>query len=235
MSTKPKHMMRKCNNCFATAAEKKLMFCTQCKAQTYCSRECQKADWKNHKAACKNNNLLESRLREHENTPIGMLDRLFLVDGISLHELDQRLEKWVRFHSPTLMGATVHALRLPDDVQRSRTHLLYVRLEPRRQAEHQGAAGKFFRVCDAEVVPWDDALHRPAPWPESLMQLRLMQDEAERMNRGGVAATMVECPPLAVQTVPFGSMKNLRETPRDDWKPFLIAHVEEGKKPRIVR
>ncbi|KAI9067706.1 hypothetical protein FKP32DRAFT_1672805, partial [Trametes sanguinea] len=61
------------------------MFCTQCKAQTYCSRECQKADWKsssprpqNHKGACKNNRLLESRLREYEATPRGQLDRLFL-------------------------------------------------------------------------------------------------------------------------------------------------------------
>ncbi|OSC96969.1 hypothetical protein PYCCODRAFT_1440668 [Trametes coccinea BRFM310] len=236
MSTaKPKHMLRKCNHCFATAAEKKLMFCTQCKAQTYCSRECQKADWKNHKGACKNNNLLESRLREYENTPRGQLDRLFLVDGLSLHELDQRLERWVRFHSPTLMAATIHALRLPEDVGRARTSLLYVRLEARPQPEHEGATGKFFRVRDAEVVAWDDACRRPSPWPESLEQLRVMQDEAGRMGHGGVAAAMVECEPLAVQTVPFGSMMNFREKVQEDWKPFFIAHIEQGLRPRMVR
>ncbi|KAI0667934.1 hypothetical protein C8Q78DRAFT_1051105 [Trametes maxima] len=235
MSTaKNKHITRKCNHCFATAGEKKLFACSRCKAQTYCSRECQKADWQNHKGACQNNNTLESRLREHESTPEGLLDRLFLVDGVSMHELDQRLEKWVRVHSRALMATTLHALRLPEDVGRSRTQVLYVRLAPRGQAEHQGVPGKFFRIEDAEVVSWDDAMSRKAPWPESLSQLRLMQDESERMDRGGVAAAMVECPPLAVQTVPFGSMKNLREKVREDWKSFLMAQVEQGKKLRMV-
>ncbi|KAI0363863.1 hypothetical protein BV20DRAFT_975163 [Pilatotrama ljubarskyi] len=236
MSTagKKKHITRKCNHCFVTGDEKKLFSCSRCKAMTYCSRECQKADWKNHKGACQNNGLLESRLREHESTPQGLLDRLFLVDGVSMHELDQRLEKWVRFHSPTLMAATVHALRLPLSVSRSRTHLLYVRLAPRGHAEHQGAPAKFFRVLDAEVVEWDEAERRDAPWPESLAQLRAMQDESERMGRGGVAAAMVECPPLAVQTVPFGSMRELRERVQEDWKPFLIAQVEQGKRPKMV-
>ncbi|KAH9902382.1 hypothetical protein C8Q73DRAFT_785073 [Cubamyces lactineus] len=234
-NSKPlKHMMRKCNHCFVTGEEKKLFHCSQCKAQTYCSRECQKADWKNHRSACKNNGLLESRLKQHENTPQGMLDRLFLVDGISMHELDQRLEKWVRFHNPTLMTATVHALRLPESVARSRTHLLYIRLAPRPQTEHQGASGKFFRVLDAEVIEWDEAARRPAPWPESLEQLRFMQDDAENMRRGGVAAAMIECPPLAVQTVPFGSMMNMREKVQNDWKEFLIGQVEAGKKPRMI-
>ncbi|PIL27075.1 hypothetical protein GSI_10214 [Ganoderma sinense ZZ0214-1] len=35
-------------------AERKLMRCTGCRKAVYCSRECQKSDWKTHKLRCKN-------------------------------------------------------------------------------------------------------------------------------------------------------------------------------------
>lgn len=191
-----------------------------------------------HKTICQNNGMLESLLKEHESTPMGLFDRLTLVDGMSMYELDQRLEKWVRWHNPTLMAATVQALRLPEDVTRAHTHLLYVKLEPRSQEEHQGAPGKYFRVVDAEVIEVEDGLRKGSPWPESIMQLRDMGADAERNGRGYVAAAMVECPPLAVQTVPFGSMTEhalRREVLHDTWKQFFIRHIEEGQKPKIVR
>ncbi|KAI0656445.1 hypothetical protein C8Q70DRAFT_335269 [Cubamyces menziesii] len=229
-----KHYTRKCNHCYASSTEKKLFFCSRCKAQTYCSRECQKADWKSHKGVCMTNDLLESLLRAHENSPQGQRERLGLVDGLSLRELDQRLEKWVRWHTLTLMTATVHALRLPESLARARAYVLYIRLEARPQAEHNGAPAKFFRVRDAEVVSVEEGMRRPLPWPWSLLQLRQLQDEAERSGRGGEAAAMVECPPLGVQTVPFGSLRDLGDVVQEDWKEFLVHHVEQGRKPRML-
>ncbi|KAI0788283.1 hypothetical protein C8Q74DRAFT_671698 [Fomes fomentarius] len=237
-TSKPKKSMyRKCNHCYAPGDQKQLFACSRCRSQAYCSKECQKADWKNHKTACENNGLLASRLKAHEATPAGLLERLMLVDGVSMYELDQRLERWVRFHNPTLMAATIQALRLPLDVSRARTHLLYVTLSPRGEAEHGGNAGKYFRVEDAVVIELDDAARRPSPWPESISQLSQMADEMERNGMGTVAAAMIECPPLAVQTVPFGSMTERalrKEMLHDTWKTFFMAHVEQGVKPKVV-
>ncbi|KAM5544088.1 hypothetical protein V8D89_002274 [Ganoderma adspersum] len=235
---KTKHMSRKCNNCFVSGDEKQLFSCSRCRSQAYCSKDCQKADWKKHKTICQNNGLLESRLKEHESTLSGLMDRMVLVDGISMYELDQRLEKWVRFHNSTLMAATIQALRLPADLGRARTHLLYVALAPRGTEEHAGQPGKFFRVRDAYVVPVDEALHKPAPWPESIAQLHGMADEMERGGHGTVAAAMIECPPLAVQTVPFGSMTERalkKEMLHDTWKSFFMNHIEQGVRPKLVR
>ncbi|KAI0692464.1 hypothetical protein C8T65DRAFT_669582 [Cerioporus squamosus] len=235
---KIKRMFRKCNNCYVSGEQKQLFSCSRCKSQAYCSRECQKADWKNHKPICENNGKLESALKEHERTPMGLFDRLKLVDGMSMYELDQRLEKWVHWHNGTLMVATVQALRLPENVTRAHTHLLYVKLKARSQAEHQGAPGKYFRVLDAEVIETEDGMRKASPWPESIIQLRDMCAAAERNQRGYMAAVMVECPPLGVQYVPFGSMTQhgLRgEVLHDTWKQSFVQHIEEGQKPKFLR
>ncbi|KAG8936342.1 hypothetical protein FRC02_002935 [Tulasnella sp. 418] len=42
-----------CFKCYARSAEKKLMRCSKCKRVHYCSVDCQKADYKNHKEICR--------------------------------------------------------------------------------------------------------------------------------------------------------------------------------------
>lgn len=45
----------KCNNCSSLPERDgpKLLLCAVCKVARYCSRDCQKADWKEHKIVCK--------------------------------------------------------------------------------------------------------------------------------------------------------------------------------------
>lgn len=155
-----------------------------------------------------------------------------LPDGISMFELDQRLEKWVKFHSPTMMAAVLHALRIPEDLNRARQYVLYIKLLPRSRGEHGGVPAKFFKVDDAYPVSVEEAMGWPSPWMESLVSLRNMQDESERKGRGRGTAAMVECPPLAVQTVPFGSlMDNMKELGiMEDWKSIMTKDIEKGKR-----
>lgn len=58
MSDSEKRIIHMCGRCAKRAAEGSdqhdagLMVCTRCHNRRYCSRECQKADWKMHKPAC---------------------------------------------------------------------------------------------------------------------------------------------------------------------------------------
>ena len=47
-----KHRFRRCNFCKLWGANRK-RWCSGCKDQTYCSRQCQKDDWREHKARCR--------------------------------------------------------------------------------------------------------------------------------------------------------------------------------------
>lgn len=148
---------------------------------------------------------------------------------MSLTELDTRLEKWIKFHNPTLMGACIHALALPRDITRSRSHVLHLKVRPR--TDHGGSAAKYFRVVEAEPIEIAQAMSYSPPWPESLNDLKNLREESEQSGRGTVAAIGIVCFPLGVQIIPFGSLKGLntlRVLPT--WKNTLIQDVENGKK-----
>ena len=121
------------------------------------------------------------------------------------------------------------ALRLPEDLHRARTHVLHIYVHAR--SDHGGAVAKYFHVLDASVIKVARAVNFPATWPATLLTLRGLQDESERMGRGAVAACMVECGPLGMRALPFASLRNLRHHVDPDWKRGLIEYVEEGKKP----
>ena len=50
--TAPTYDLIKCAACFTNAAEKPLMTCVRCHSVMYCTKACQKTDWKAHKKHC---------------------------------------------------------------------------------------------------------------------------------------------------------------------------------------
>jgi hypothetical protein len=47
-----RRVVRFCAMCKQGAKERKMQFCSRCKVCPYCSKECQKAHWKEHKKGC---------------------------------------------------------------------------------------------------------------------------------------------------------------------------------------
>jgi splicing suppressor protein 51 len=88
-----------------------------------------------------------------------------------------------------------------------------------------------FRFINARVIEIAEAQKLPAPWPESLEQLATLREESESKQRGTVAAVGIECPPLGVQFVPFGSLRGLSPLKiLPNWKDILKRDIETGKK-----
>jgi splicing suppressor protein 51 len=178
-----------------------------------------------HKSYC---NVIIDHTRLLES--ISNLNLIPVPDGLSLVELNNRLAKWVKYHTATLMDATIHALNAPKDFTRIRSHLLRVHVSPR--SDHGGSPGKYFRIVDATVVSFADAWNFMPPWPDGLMHFSKLREESDRLKRGGVAMIGLECPPLGMQVVPFGSItKDIKQARvLHNWKDILTRDIENGRR-----
>lgn len=178
-----------------------------------------------HKPSCNNNSDHAAALARADDEGIDF----GLPQGLTISDFDQKLEKWVRFHNILLMAATIHALGLPRDIKRSRSYMLRVKVSYRE--DHGGVTSKLFRLDDADVIDFDSARALGGVWPQSIEQLKSIREESEAQRRGSVAAVALECEPLAMQVVPFGSLRDLSPLKiQKDWKEKLRRGIESGKK-----
>ncbi|KIM37013.1 hypothetical protein M413DRAFT_448743 [Hebeloma cylindrosporum] len=215
-----KTMGYKCGNpeCYVRAIEVPLKACAKCKTIRYCSRECQAAHWKRHKVWCNHNTDHAQSLAKADAEANAFGFAWNIPDGVTLVDLDQKLEKWVKFHSNLLMAATIHALSLPRDIKRAKMFFLRVKVSYR--PDHKDMPSKFFRVNDAFLIDIEEAKKLGSVWTASIEHVDTMRAESEALRRGSVAAI-----------VPFGSLKDLSPLKiQNNWKEILIRDVERGKK-----
>ncbi|KAI0648657.1 hypothetical protein C8Q79DRAFT_462148 [Trametes meyenii] len=226
----------RCGRCFAgSTPERKLSSCGGCGRQFYCSRECQRADWQTHKPQCQTEDMIQRALVQLDTTPEGVPLRAGLPDGMSLVTLDAHRDEWVRYHNQNVLIAAVHALRLLEDIHRTRTHFLYVHLAPRPRAEHEGFAGKLFRIEDARAVEWAEAERWPLPWPLLRQETTLTQQEGEAGGLGPVAMAYIDCPNrLPLLPMPMARLPIMEGEVNPQWKEAFTSWVENGVQQRLL-
>ena len=160
---------------------------------------------------------------------LGYARMLDVPEGLTLTELDEKLGKWVKVQNSLLMAATIHALSLPRDLKRSHSYMLRVTVGYR--PDNDGVPAKFFRVNDAKIIDFVSARALGGVWPVSIDHIVKRREESENARRGTVAAIGLECDPLPMQVVPFGSLRDLSPLRiQQNWKEILINDVETGKK-----
>ncbi|KAI0667957.1 hypothetical protein C8Q78DRAFT_307077 [Trametes maxima] len=227
-----KHM---CGYCLGRGtSERKLSSCGRCGARYYCSRECQRADWPNHKPHCRLADMVQQSLTELDNSPEGAHVRAHMPDQLSLVTLSEHRERWTRYYTQTVLLALAHALRLPEDPSRSLTHFLFVRLVPRPRAEHEGFAGKFFRIGDAAVIEWAEAERMPLPWPVLVAQIRAAQQGDRSRADEAKAVAMLYCDNLPMSMIQMRDLPVMEGEVNPEWKEWFVASVENGVQQRLL-
>ncbi|EIW78286.1 hypothetical protein CONPUDRAFT_167326 [Coniophora puteana RWD-64-598 SS2] len=136
---------RVCRHCNKAELAVKLFQCVKCKHTFYCSRECQKENWRLHKEFCKDQ--------------AASLMRADLLKALGDTAGSQLLTDWTNWRNmifpDEMLHARVHALNLQRDHNRGRTHLLITEVREIASAKHP--AGRFravrtgvFRLVDVK-------------------------------------------------------------------------------------
>lgn len=165
------------------------------------------------------------------------MNQVALPDGMDLSELNDRLAEWIKFHHETLMVCSYHALSLPTDIGRTSTHIFRVIVEPR--TDHGGNPAKYFRVTSASAPLITEAAEYDEAWASGISVLKQMREDSERAGRGTETAVGIECDPLTVQLVPFGSIFAGSESTQLEvlphWEDILKKDIEQGNRVSAFR
>ncbi|PPQ76873.1 hypothetical protein CVT26_001464 [Gymnopilus dilepis] len=177
--------------------------------------------------------LCQANLREYDIIAAATLKPeqrrlLHLSADLKISEIDKTLRNWIKFHNQSLMLATIHALELPYDIRRACTHVLRVRIQPRKDVVPTQDCQCFSLIC-ADIMEQSAARDLGPVWTEGLRYLSVMREELEAEGRGTVAAIALECEPFGIQFIPFGSLKGLVTLPvMYHWRSLLKRALECG-------
>ncbi|KAJ7154619.1 hypothetical protein C8R46DRAFT_1117914 [Mycena filopes] len=136
-------LVKECRTCRAREPLVTLMRCNNCKHIYYCSKTCQKENWKYHKVECRE-----------------MAEMQKKIELVSLTDPDSAARAadwslWCNSNHDASSAGVIHALGLPRDPKRGRTHIVFKRVEyvpSATKLKHK------FRVLACGVFLIDDVL-----------------------------------------------------------------------------
>ncbi|KAJ7461847.1 hypothetical protein B0H11DRAFT_117995 [Mycena galericulata] len=136
---------RTCATCYKPET-KNLKFgrCAACQKTAYCSKDCQRKDWKNHKRTC------QLQAENRESLPErGTLERDTLSD----------IKKWFSKHTQLMVYCAFHAMQLqnPENTALLKTHMLVTNLEPAPSAKRGEFVCKSVALRETAVSGLDSA------------------------------------------------------------------------------
>ncbi|KAF9553405.1 hypothetical protein CPC08DRAFT_233432 [Agrocybe pediades] len=225
--------MKQCQHCFKSDTDdKQLLACAKCKSSYYCSRDCQKGNWPEHKPLCK---IIKESREVLEANPGG---------GPSLADAYKKITKWIELSRPLLGFAALHALTLNTTPERIHTHLFCIKLEskfpldalPKKSREIRRA----FRIQDTAVCRINHFRACISPgYRHSLdTAFDLVKDKHHALPTGSLGFTIIAVHILAAPSthiimrfLPYGIGFSTQDLPpyNPDWEGELRRQVDQGR------
>jgi len=202
-----------CSACGASRVEKKLSHCKGCQLAQYCSRECQKKAWHDHKLFCRYQEAFWARKKMR--LKIGESD---------ITNMDQFLGEWTKLYTKALIWACWNAFDAKNHPENCDTDvlLIFVDVDPAELAAEEKKPVRMFVVKDGFLV---DKRHLPAVSPRLANKVADTNAQPAGTLPQGVAQAAVVCLAVgqfAVLPCEWGDDLTDLPNPVKDWKKSLI-------------
>ncbi|KAJ7741459.1 hypothetical protein DFH07DRAFT_943574 [Mycena maculata] len=212
-----------CATCYKPEPKSpKFSRCGACQEAVYCSKECQKKDWKNHKKPCK---------------LFGQLHDALPVRGTPGRDTLSDIKKWfaallLQKHTQLMVYGGVHALQLHDRANASllTTHMLVVELNPAPSDKRADFVCKSASVRTMVECGLDNATRA---------MLAERNAQASRNRRYSLticiqSGTVVYLAPVTMPCYNLSEHVRLFGPLDDDWKGFLERGISKVLKEEDV-
>ncbi|KAJ7027013.1 hypothetical protein C8F04DRAFT_1123604 [Mycena alexandri] len=187
--------------------------CARCKCASYCSVECQKKNWKQHKLVCDHN-----------------VAQLALTPDGAEPLLQRNLRHWVARFNATLLNACIRALNLKEDWERIGQGALVLFMEPR---PHHNLGSRWrirnagiFRNEDIEGVLQSIGRGLVQEYRERLVPMHAKERARLQQSSGGAAdyaSIIILAGNVGADTLPGDHPFTMRFTPLDVWKSMVAS------------
>ncbi|KAF8958171.1 hypothetical protein BDZ97DRAFT_1842914 [Flammula alnicola] len=225
--------LKQCMHCHKSEGDGvRLLSCAGCRVAHYCTRECQKNNWKDHKAACLLN-------QNGDNVVKKALDAGIKINGLTFKEVDNRFRKWQQVAQPILSSCLLDALDLHSDVDRCFSHMLWVTVTENMSASTTRAINgsdivKYFCIQNAVVRSITDLLPTLTDAGMRSAITSTVENSRTMRQRGegfGTLIMIVYLESLNLQQLITATLDKFepRLMPRNkDWKKYMEILVAKG-------
>ncbi|KAH8825031.1 hypothetical protein DL96DRAFT_1817632 [Flagelloscypha sp. PMI_526] len=142
-----------CQNpaCFKQSNDKsEFRVCSACRRSSYCSVECQKAHWKDHKPSCKQTQASLNLLDERK----GLNPQSSLLPGVNHEKTLEDLRKWSKHHKPWIANLLFQVSDLRNNLDFGQEYGVRVELEAHntRQSSYVFTFKEAFPVLLSDIL-----------------------------------------------------------------------------------
>ncbi|KZT10112.1 uncharacterized protein LAESUDRAFT_810389 [Laetiporus sulphureus 93-53] len=207
-----KQMMH-CSHCFKPRSEvEKLMKCSRCKVDTYCSKQCQRADWSLHKEKC---------------------DRIANMDEATAKR-QHLLQLYKDRHLRTVSMTGPSAMELYDYPNLANRLIMVVRLDWHRKKRREAA----FSVTQIHWIdPVDIGGLVVTPSEARILPVLLAheREHAQASGKAGVFIAMFWCPELGMTETELIAYDHIEPAVMSfyqglvDWGEFIKEAINSGR------
>jgi len=226
-----RHTFRVCLYCEVSQSEKSLFICSGCKSARYCSADCQKKDWKNHKSGCKT---AQAKQQERATNTEFQNNPLYCFGDHNAPDSFKALRSWCHHYQPILAEACTNAYDPQRRPSGSKDHVFSVtaRLTTKAESGIEQRPSKMFEVEDAELIAKADLL---TLFSKEMHDTIIAADEKEKSEKDrlkdGVMFMIVRCRGhVNIMTFPWAKrdIAGLRDDRQ--WKASLKQKLNSGRK-----